>query len=64
MQTAPIQLKVREQRLRWYGHGLRRPQDHPVRTAMDFEAQEKITALIVKSNNRRLHQKLPRSDAA
>ena len=41
MQTAPVQLKVREQRLRWYGHVLRRPQDHPIRTAMDFEAQGK-----------------------
>ncbi|PIO71128.1 hypothetical protein TELCIR_06981 [Teladorsagia circumcincta] len=39
MQTDPIQLKVREHRLRWYGHVLRRPQDHPIRTAMDFEAQ-------------------------
>ncbi|PIO65553.1 hypothetical protein TELCIR_12769 [Teladorsagia circumcincta] len=41
MQTAPIQFKVREQRLRWYGHVLRRPQDHPIRTATDFEAQGK-----------------------
>ncbi|PIO65961.1 FAD dependent oxidoreductase [Teladorsagia circumcincta] len=40
MQTAPIQLKIREQFLRWYVHVLRRPQDHPIRTAMDFDAQE------------------------
>ncbi|PIO65064.1 hypothetical protein TELCIR_13283 [Teladorsagia circumcincta] len=40
MQIAPVQLKVREHRLRWYGHVLRRPLDHPIREAMDFEAQE------------------------
>ncbi|VDP06819.1 unnamed protein product [Heligmosomoides polygyrus] len=31
MKTAPIQLKMREQCLRWYGHVLRRPENHPVR---------------------------------
>ncbi|PIO63301.1 hypothetical protein TELCIR_15099, partial [Teladorsagia circumcincta] len=41
MQTAPVQLKMREQRLRWYGHVLRRPQDHPIRTAMEFEVEGK-----------------------
>ncbi|XGW19497.1 hypothetical protein V3C99_003389 [Haemonchus contortus] len=41
MQTAPIQLKMREQRLRWFGHVLRRPQSHPIREAMEFEAQGK-----------------------
>ncbi|PIO73507.1 hypothetical protein TELCIR_04520 [Teladorsagia circumcincta] len=35
--------EVREQRLRWNGHVLRRPQDHPIRTAMEFEAQGKQT---------------------
>ncbi|PIO67649.1 hypothetical protein TELCIR_10589 [Teladorsagia circumcincta] len=39
--TAAIQLKGQEQRLRWYGHVLSRPQDHPIRRAMDFEAQGK-----------------------
>nr|CDJ90887.1 RNA-directed DNA polymerase (reverse transcriptase) domain containing protein [Haemonchus contortus] len=41
MQTAPVQLKMREQRLRWFGHVLRRPQSHPIRKAMEFEAQGK-----------------------
>uniref|UniRef100_A0A7I4XUK1 Uncharacterized protein n=1 Tax=Haemonchus contortus TaxID=6289 RepID=A0A7I4XUK1_HAECO len=39
MQTDPIQLKMREQRLRWFGHVLKRPQSHPTREAMEFEAQ-------------------------
>ncbi|VDO90250.1 unnamed protein product [Haemonchus placei] len=41
MQTAPVQLKMREQRLCWFGHVLRRPQNHPVGKAMEFEAQGK-----------------------
>ncbi|VDO67406.1 unnamed protein product [Haemonchus placei] len=41
MQTAPIQLYMREQRLRWFGHVLRRPQSRPIREAMEFEAQGK-----------------------
>ncbi|VDP62654.1 unnamed protein product [Heligmosomoides polygyrus] len=41
MKSAPIQLKMREQRLRWYGHVLRRPEDHPTRLALDFEAPGK-----------------------
>ncbi|VDO66148.1 unnamed protein product [Heligmosomoides polygyrus] len=41
MKTALIQLKMREQRLRWYGHVLRRPEDHPTRLALDFEAPGK-----------------------
>uniref|UniRef100_A0A7I4Y158 Endonuclease-reverse transcriptase HmRTE-e01 n=1 Tax=Haemonchus contortus TaxID=6289 RepID=A0A7I4Y158_HAECO len=41
MRTAPVQLKMREQRLRWFGHVLRRPQSHPIREAMEFEAQGK-----------------------
>ncbi|VDP32414.1 unnamed protein product [Heligmosomoides polygyrus] len=41
MKTAPIQLKMREQRLTWYGHVLRRPEDHPTRLALGFEAPEK-----------------------
>ncbi|VDO25755.1 unnamed protein product [Heligmosomoides polygyrus] len=32
---------MREQRLRWYGHALRRPEDHPTRLALDFEAPGK-----------------------
>ncbi|VDO19033.1 unnamed protein product [Heligmosomoides polygyrus] len=38
MKTAPIQLKMREQRLRCYGHVFRRPENHPIRFALDFEA--------------------------
>uniref|UniRef100_A0A7I4Y3C4 Ribosome biogenesis regulatory protein n=1 Tax=Haemonchus contortus TaxID=6289 RepID=A0A7I4Y3C4_HAECO len=41
MQTAPVQLKMREQRLRWFGHVLRRPKSHPIREAMEFEAKGK-----------------------
>ncbi|XGW04079.1 hypothetical protein V3C99_015317 [Haemonchus contortus] len=39
MQIAPAQLKMREQRSRWLGHVLRRPQSHPIRKAMEFEGQ-------------------------
>nr|CDJ91866.1 endonuclease-reverse transcriptase HmRTE-e01 [Haemonchus contortus] len=39
MQTAPVQLKMREQRLRWFGHVLTRPQSLPVKKAMEFEAR-------------------------
>ncbi|KIH57289.1 hypothetical protein ANCDUO_12521 [Ancylostoma duodenale] len=38
MQTAPIQLKLREQRLRWFGHVMRRPPLHPTRQALEMEA--------------------------
>ncbi|VDO35670.1 unnamed protein product [Haemonchus placei] len=41
MQRAPVQLKTREQCLRWFGHVLSRPQNHPVRVAMEFEAHSK-----------------------
>ncbi|VDO20173.1 unnamed protein product [Heligmosomoides polygyrus] len=41
MKTAPIQLKMREQRLRWFGHVLRRPEDHPIRLALNFEVPGK-----------------------
>ncbi|VDO91084.1 unnamed protein product [Heligmosomoides polygyrus] len=41
MKTAPIQLKMREQRLRWYGHILRRQEDHPTKLALNFEAPGK-----------------------
>ncbi|VDP22984.1 unnamed protein product [Heligmosomoides polygyrus] len=34
MKTVPIQLKMREQRLRWYGHILRRQEDHPTKLAL------------------------------
>ncbi|EPB69985.1 hypothetical protein ANCCEY_10930 [Ancylostoma ceylanicum] len=37
MQTAPIQEKVRSQRLRWYGHLLRRNQKHPARQVLSVE---------------------------
>ncbi|VDP14074.1 unnamed protein product [Heligmosomoides polygyrus] len=41
MKTAPIQLKMREQRLRWYGHMLRRQEDHPTKLALNFEVPGK-----------------------
>ncbi|VDO61593.1 unnamed protein product [Heligmosomoides polygyrus] len=41
VKTDPIQLKMREQRLRWFGHILRRPEDHPTRLALDFDAPGK-----------------------
>ncbi|VDP09235.1 unnamed protein product [Heligmosomoides polygyrus] len=37
MEDTPIQLKMREQRLRWYGHVLRRPENHLIRLTLDFE---------------------------
>ncbi|EYC46334.1 hypothetical protein Y032_0401g787 [Ancylostoma ceylanicum] len=37
MQTAPIQQKLRAQRLRWFGHVMRRSPLHPTRQAMDME---------------------------
>ncbi|XP_063537559.1 uncharacterized protein LOC134746917 [Cydia strobilella] len=33
---APIIDKVKERRLRWYGHVLRRPEDHMVRAALSI----------------------------
>uniref|UniRef100_A0A2A4JTH5 Reverse transcriptase domain-containing protein n=1 Tax=Heliothis virescens TaxID=7102 RepID=A0A2A4JTH5_HELVI len=33
---APIAEKVQERRLQWYGHVLRRPEDHMVRVALDL----------------------------
>ncbi|VDO92085.1 unnamed protein product [Heligmosomoides polygyrus] len=41
MKTAPIQLNMREQRLRWYGHILRRQEDHSTKLALNFEAPGK-----------------------
>ncbi|EYB83113.1 hypothetical protein Y032_0342g3027 [Ancylostoma ceylanicum] len=41
MQTAPIQLKLRAQRLRWYGHVMRRPSPHPSRQAMEMNVTGK-----------------------
>uniref|UniRef100_A0A0N4WQN3 Ribosome biogenesis protein NOP53 n=1 Tax=Haemonchus placei TaxID=6290 RepID=A0A0N4WQN3_HAEPC len=41
MQTAPVQLKMGEQRLRRFGHVLKRPQSYSIREAMEFEAQGK-----------------------
>ncbi|VDO20288.1 unnamed protein product [Haemonchus placei] len=41
MQTAPVQLQIREQRLRWFRHVLRRPQNHLIKEAMKLEAQGK-----------------------
>ncbi|VDP31848.1 unnamed protein product [Heligmosomoides polygyrus] len=41
MKAAPAQLKIRKQRLKWYGHVLRRPEDHPTRLALDFKTPGK-----------------------
>ncbi|VDL71988.1 unnamed protein product [Nippostrongylus brasiliensis] len=41
MRTAPVHFKMREQRLRWFGHVMRRPDDHPVRKALEFEVPGK-----------------------
>ncbi|EPB73653.1 hypothetical protein ANCCEY_07266 [Ancylostoma ceylanicum] len=41
MQTAPIQLKLRAQRLRWYGHVMRRPSQYPTRQAMEMDVAGK-----------------------
>ncbi|VDP32668.1 unnamed protein product [Heligmosomoides polygyrus] len=41
VKAALIQLEMRKQRLRWYGHVLRRPENHPIRLALDFEAPGK-----------------------
>ncbi|VDO60080.1 unnamed protein product [Heligmosomoides polygyrus] len=42
MKTAPIQLKMREQRLRCYGHILRRQEDHSTKLALNFDAPESV----------------------
>ncbi|VDO53508.1 unnamed protein product [Haemonchus placei] len=41
IQVVTVQLKMREQRLRWYGYEMRRPPNHPIREAMEFEAHWK-----------------------
>ncbi|VDO91319.1 unnamed protein product [Heligmosomoides polygyrus] len=41
VKTAPIQLKMREQHLRWYGNILRRPEDHRMKLALNCEAPKK-----------------------
>lgn len=41
IETAPIHLRMRERRLRWNGHILRRPRNHPVRLPLDFDAPRK-----------------------
>ncbi|EYC43100.1 hypothetical protein Y032_0503g2638 [Ancylostoma ceylanicum] len=41
MQTAPIQQKLRAQRLRWFGHVMRRSPLHPTRKAMEMEVSGK-----------------------
>ncbi|XP_068233549.1 uncharacterized protein [Palaemon carinicauda] len=35
LKIAPASTKVRESRLRWYGHTKRREEDHPIRKMMD-----------------------------
>ncbi|EYB92481.1 hypothetical protein Y032_0193g1392 [Ancylostoma ceylanicum] len=41
MQTAPIQQKLRAQRLRWFGHVMRRSPLHPTRQALEMEVTGK-----------------------
>ncbi|VDO75762.1 unnamed protein product [Heligmosomoides polygyrus] len=41
MKTAPIQLKMREQRTRWYGPIFSKPENRPIGLALDFEAPRK-----------------------
>ncbi|VDP03522.1 unnamed protein product [Heligmosomoides polygyrus] len=50
MKTAPIQLKMKEPRLRWYGRILRRPKNHPIRLAVDFEEPGKRPRLVPKKS--------------
>ncbi|EPB68669.1 hypothetical protein ANCCEY_12237 [Ancylostoma ceylanicum] len=40
-ETPPIQLKLRAQRLRWYGHVMRRPSLYPTRQAMEMDVAGK-----------------------
>ncbi|XP_059047430.1 uncharacterized protein LOC131842881 [Achroia grisella] len=37
--VTPIQEKILESRLRWYGHVMRRPSDHMTRTVLDISTQ-------------------------
>ena len=37
LKIAPISTKVKESRLRWYGHLRRRPEDHPTRRMMELD---------------------------
>ncbi|VDO23891.1 unnamed protein product [Haemonchus placei] len=41
IQVDPVQLKMREQRLRWYERAMKRSPNHPIKEAMEFEAQGK-----------------------
>lgn len=45
---SPIRLKMGEQRLRWYGHMLRRPADHLVRLTREFNAPEQRPRVVAK----------------
>ena len=42
MRVAPIEDKIREQRLRWYGHVQRAAPDHIARSAVDMEVEGKL----------------------
>ena len=37
LKISPLSLKVKEARLRWYGHLRRRDEDHPARKMMEME---------------------------
>ncbi|XP_049884352.1 uncharacterized protein LOC126379585 [Pectinophora gossypiella] len=38
---APIVDKLQEKRMRWYGHVMRRPEDHIVRTALNIPTSKR-----------------------
>nr|CDJ85325.1 uncharacterized protein LOC100840703 [Haemonchus contortus] len=57
IQVAPVQLKIRQERLRWYGLVMRRPPNHPTMEAMEFEAQEKWPRLAPKKRWRNVIKK-------
>ncbi|EYB93873.1 hypothetical protein Y032_0178g685 [Ancylostoma ceylanicum] len=43
MQTAPIQLRLCAQKLRWYGHVMRRPSQYPTQQAMEVDVAGKCS---------------------
>ncbi|VDO76071.1 unnamed protein product [Heligmosomoides polygyrus] len=60
MKTAPIQLKMREQRLSWYGYILRRQEDHPTKLALNFGGTRKASERSPKEKVERRHQERSR----
>ncbi|EYC12875.1 hypothetical protein Y032_0045g1133 [Ancylostoma ceylanicum] len=58
MQTAPIQLKLRAQRLRWYGHVMRKASPYPTRQAMEIDADGKHPEAPRRSGGRTKYGKI------